>query len=265
MLWDVPYIIEILTPRRRGKESPPASTELERFERRYRRAAEAGCAVSIPDNPLGNTRFSALETFDALGIRPDPDKTLVNLNTFHGKDELDRLLDRAAAWGLRYLLVILGDGSPALSKLQPAELGLGVKVKMVTSIELLGYINERYGDAFCTGAAFNQYKPDSVERRKLERKREAGARFIVTQPVLGRDTRVERIVGESLPVIVEAWMSTKIELFMKSVKGRVEADLSRYDPAENLAELHRSYDGCSVYLSLLDFNAEWGRLLPGLG
>ena len=62
-----------------------------------------------------------------------------------------------------------GDGGPELPKLQPGD--LDVHVNMVTSIELLWYINSRYAGTFCTGAAFNQYKPQSVERAKLEKKK----------------------------------------------------------------------------------------------
>jgi len=260
VLWDIPYIVEILTPKRRGHE--PLQEDGERFTRGYRHALEAGCGVSIPDNPLGNPRFTALETFEHLGLKADPERTLLNLNTFHDKNELDRLLDRAAEQGLRYLLGVRGDGSPDLPKLQPSD--LGVDAKMVTSIELLTYINERYGGMFCTGAAFNQYKPESFEFRKLDRKRAAGARFIVTQPVMGRDRRVEWLIEGGAPVIVEAWMWPKIELFLKSVKAEVRVDLDGFDPVRNLIELHRAYPECSVYLSMLNLSGDWKALLPRL-
>jgi len=260
MLWSIPYIVEILTPRRRGEE--PLSEDVERFARRYTRAVESGCAVSIPDNPLGNPRFSALETFEYAGLKPEPERTLVNLNTFHSGEELHALLTRAAEWGLIYLLVVRGDGSPELPRLQPGDLGMNVK--MVTSVELILYIGEEFGETFQLGAAFNQYKPESVEFRKAQRKREAGSRFFVTQPVLGSDGRVSRLMDGPLPVIVEAWMSRNIGLFLKSVKAEVQVDLERFDPRENLVGLHEIYPARSVYLSMLDFSADWKTLLPKL-
>ena len=260
MLWDNPYIIEILTPRKEGDK--PVLKEMEMFAQRYGRALLSGCAVSIPDNPLGNLRYSVLDTFNNLGLHADPGKTLINLNTFHSKEELDRMLQNAAQEGLRYLLVIRGDGSPDLPKLQPQD--LDVEAKMVTSIELLCYINTRYGDVFCTGAAFNQYKPQSVERAKLEKKKSAGARFIITQPVLGEDPHITRLRNEDIPLIIEAWMSPRIDFFLKSVKGSVEGNLNGYDPVQNLRILHESYPGSCVYLSMVHSHSDWSAKLPRL-
>jgi 5,10-methylenetetrahydrofolate reductase len=260
MLWDIAYIVEILTPKNRGAD--PVPEDMERFARRYMKALKLGCAVSIPDNPLGNLRYNALDIFDDLRLHIDPDRTLINLNTYHSKDELDRLLQNAAQRGLRYLLVIRGDGSPELPKLQPAD--FGVQTKMITSIELIEYINRSYGDTFCTGAAFNQYKPESVELRKLARKKSAGARFIVTQPVMGRDERVTRLMHQGTPVILEAWMSPRVDIFFRSVKGSVEMGLDDFDPVRNLRLLHETHPRTSIYLSMLHFDAEWSSILPRL-
>jgi hypothetical protein len=41
---------------------------------------------------------------------------------------------------------------------------------MVTSIELLEYINTEYSGLFITGVAFNQYKPMKFELEKLKKK-----------------------------------------------------------------------------------------------
>jgi 5,10-methylenetetrahydrofolate reductase len=260
MLWDVPYIIEILTPRK--SDGPPGLKEMERFARRYEEAISAGCAVSIPDNPLGNLRYSALETFDQLKLQVDGEKTLLNLNTFHTKSQLDSMLEAAASRGLRYLLVVRGDGSPDLPKLQPQE--LGADVNMVTSIELLRYINSIYDDVFCTGAAFNQYKPQSVERTKLVKKTAAGARFLVVQPVMGEDSVIAGLLEEDIPVVLEAWMSPRIELFVKSVKGNAPGTLDGFDPVKNLAVLHELYTENCVYLSMLHSLLDWQTQLPRL-
>ena len=260
MLWDAPYIIEILTPKR-GKRGT-VKQGMERFGQRYEQAVTSGCAVSIPDNPLGNPRYSALETFEYLGIKPDTEKTLINLNTFHEKSELDVMLETADRKGLRYLLVIRGDGSPDLPKLQPGD--LDVDVNMVTSIELLYYINSRYAGRFSTGAAFNQYKPQSVERAKLEKKKTAGACFIVLQPVMGHDTVVAEIIKDNIPVVLEAWMSERIDLFVKSVKSNKSIEIEHFDAMENLVQLHRLYPDNCVYLSMLHSLPDWREALPRL-
>ena len=105
---EIPYIVEILTPRR----SPEANIDhlLERFAERVHLIMEAGCAFSIPDNPMGQLRLGALESFELKGLTLDPEKVMINLNTFHAKDELDALLQKAAELGLKYILVVRGDG-----------------------------------------------------------------------------------------------------------------------------------------------------------
>lgn len=60
MIYERPYLIEILTPKMDFLK--PNSRAPERFAQRYIGILESGCAVSIPDNPAGNIRFSAVET-----------------------------------------------------------------------------------------------------------------------------------------------------------------------------------------------------------
>jgi methylenetetrahydrofolate reductase (NADPH) len=275
MIDRLPYIIEILTPKK-GDASPERSLrDVNRFGERYSRIHAAGCAVSIPDNPLGIPRLHALEAADRLGLAVDPERFIMNLNSYHSREGLEELLEASAGKGVRYLLVVRGDGSPGLPKLRPEDIGAGASV--VTSIELLAYINRRYPGVFVTGCAYNQYKPAAVETAKLAKKIAAGAKFVITQPVIGRDPAIDGLLGVSglgihgpasdgpIPVIVEAWMSCKTDLLVKSVKGDDVRVPSPYDPMGNLGELHRAYPGKPVYLSMLDFSVEWERLLPRLG
>ena len=67
-----------------------------------------GCGVSIPDNPMGQPRLGALESFDLRDISVDPDRVMMNLNTFHTKSELNMLLQKAADANLKYILVSKG-------------------------------------------------------------------------------------------------------------------------------------------------------------
>jgi methylenetetrahydrofolate reductase (NADPH) len=272
MTSDRPYVIELLTPRSGAGDKREA---LEKFGIRYRKIAESWCAVSVPDNPLGNPRAQALEALESLGLSIDPGGFIMNLNTFHAKDDLDRVLRRAADAGVRHLLVVRGDGSPSLPRLRPEDMGVGSRTgsRVVTSIELLAYIHREFAGRFVTGVAFNQYKPASVERSRLKKKIEAGAGFVVTQPVLGKDPAVESLSEFSIPVVVEAWMSRNIELLRRSVKadapqgvfGAPNGSSPEYDPIENLRVIHRAYPGDAVYLSMLDFSADWRAVLPRLG
>jgi methylenetetrahydrofolate reductase (NADPH) len=260
MITKNPYVIEILTPRKSG--GGDFDTLKTNFAERFQRIIKSGCALSIPDNPLGNLRYGALETIEQLGLTINPESLLINLNTFHSLQDLVTILKSCAERGIRYLLIVRGDGSPQLPKLQPKD--LNIKAKLVTSIDLLEYINTEYSGLFITGAAFNQYKPVTFELRKLNKKIEAGAKFIVTQPVVGKDPNIELLLEYDIPIILEAWMSRKVEILLKSVKGTISGDISNFDPYLNLETLHRNYSDKSIYLSLLDFGIEWERLLPRL-
>lgn len=255
-----PYIIELLTPAR----SPEDRVErlLDRFAQRCRMVIDAGCGVSIPDNPMGRPRFSAFECFTATGYWPDPKNIVLNLNTFHSKDQLDAILQQAADFGLRYLLVVRGDGGPNLPRLDP--LSVGGTYNIATTMDLLGYINSEYGDRFVTGSAFNPYKPMPFELDRARKKVGAGAKFFITQPMVGANDDVDALKGFCDNVVIEAWMSTNIELFYKSVGRMSIEEAGDYDPIQNLNDLHTAYPDSCVYLSMISFEGDWKAQLPRL-
>jgi methylenetetrahydrofolate reductase (NADPH) len=250
-----PYLIELLTPRQSDQDF---EARLEVFGQRYRRILDHGAVVSIPDNPLGNLHFTAMETVEFLGLPLDPERTLLHLNTFHRNVDLDAFLDAAHAAGLKHLLVVSGDGGPRLPKLEPEDLGSSANT--VTSVELLEYIAHRHQGAFNCGVAFNQYEPAEHELGKLRRKIEAGARFIVTQPVIGADAAVSSLASFGLPVWAGAWMSKRVDLLVECV-GLGQLDASSYDPTANLAILHEGFPSFGLYLALLPFKKDWCPLL----
>ena len=84
-----PYLIELLTPK--ASSGGISEKALARFGARFTRVLQSGCGLSIPDNPMGNLRMGALETIQLLGLEFDPERLIINLNTFHTKKQLDEI------------------------------------------------------------------------------------------------------------------------------------------------------------------------------
>jgi methylenetetrahydrofolate reductase (NADPH) len=183
----------------------------------------------------------------------------MNLNTFHSKAELDRLLTKAANLGVTYLLVVRGDGGPKLAKLDAKCIG-GTK-NVATSIDLLRFINTEYPGTFTTGCAYNQYSPMPFELNRLTEKIAAGAHFVITQPVIGKDPNIDALFGHAIPVVIEAWMSKNVELLFRSVRKAGDEKATEYDPVSNLQALRKAYPDSCIYLSMLGFKKQWRPLL----
>ena len=243
-----PYLVEILTPKR---SVPDAAREMRRFGRRYRRVIDSGNGLSIPDNPMGQPRYGALETIRLSGLSVDSERIVMNLNTFHTREELHGLLDTATDEGIKYLLVIRGDGGPELPKLDPQSIGGHGSV--TTTMDFLRHIHTRYSGRFVTGVAFNQYGRIRFESNRLRQKTDAGAEFVVTQPVVGRDPHVDRLQDLDIPVVIEAWMSPNVDLLYKMVRAQQDQPSEEYDPIRNLQVLHEVYPDSCMYLSMLSF------------
>jgi len=252
---DATYVIELLTPRQSDENF---EAKLEQFAHRYHSVLEHGAVVSICDNPMGNLRFAALEVAEFLQLPFDPERTLLHLNSFHRKEDFDAFLGEARERGIRNLLAVSGDGGPRLPRLEPSQ--LGVEAKTVTSVEILRYIEREHPGFFSCGVAFNQYEPLEDERDKLKRKLDAGAKFVITQPVLGNDAIVQELPREGVPVFVGAWMSKRIDPLCECVGVR-KPEASVYDPVENLRRIHERYPGFGIYLAQLGFKSDWTPLL----
>lgn len=259
-MFDYHYIVELLTPKRSDVNNIDGN--LKKFALRYSQIIDSGCGLSIPDNPMGQPRMGALESMNLMRLPIDPEKVIMNLNTFHTKEELDQLLNLAADSGLKHILVVRGDGGPLLSKLDPEEIG-GEK-SVATSIDLIRYIHRDYSGRFITGAAFNPFKPLRFELERMKQKIAAGAAYAVTQPIIGRDAGVDELLSLGIPVVVEAWMSTNIDLFNRSVGRQNNGQADEYDPVANLKSIHDHYPESCVYLSMLSFNQPWYDVLPRL-
>jgi methylenetetrahydrofolate reductase (NADPH) len=248
------YHVEILPPK---QETEKLDADLENFAAKFNRVMQSGYCACITDNAMGNLAFQGAETIEVLGLQARRDLVMIHLNTFHLKDDLDQILATCTDLGIRQLLVITGDGSDRLPKLSPADIG-AEGVESVSAVELLRYIGRRHPGDFELGAAFNPYEPEEHEFAKLERKLAAGATFIITQPVIGRHPVVDKLVGKypRLPIIVEAWMSKKLDLLAEAVGYELPAG-APYDPMANLMSLHQNYSTSGVYLSLLGFKTQY--------
>ncbi len=252
---NTPYVIELLTPKQADESF---EEKLARFGERYRRILDCGATVSICDNPLGNLHFTAMEVMTAMELPLDPERTLLHLNSFHRKMDFDAFLSEAHDRGLKYLLVVSGDGGPRLPRLEPAELGMNTK--SVTSVELLKYIEREHPGQFTCGVAFNQYEPPADERAKLDRKLAAGARFVITQPVIGREPAVAELDRIGVDVFVGAWMSKNIEPLCECV-GVKRPEGVAWDPVENLGHIDTGFPGFGLYLAQLGFKRDWSGIL----
>lgn len=242
--------VEILTPK---QNSENLDRDLERFATKYNKIIEAGYTASITDNPMGMLSFQTTEIIPELELEVKPDQLLIHLNTFHTKAALDEILTTAADMGVKYLLALSGDGNERMPKLAPDD--IGVTGNSVTAVELMDYIYKAYPDVFTCGVAFNPYEPQDHEMEKMQRKYDSGAKFIITQPVIGKDDRVYALEKFPIPVIIDAWMSKKLHLLSECV-GYEIPETTEYDPIANLKELTEDYPGHGFYLALLGMKTQ---------
>jgi methylenetetrahydrofolate reductase (NADPH) len=249
------YHVEILPPK---QDTEKLQDDLELFAAKFNRVMESGYCACITDNAMGHLSFQGTEVIEEMGLAVNPEQVMIHLNTFHTKQDLHNILDTCRSMGIKYLLVISGDGSERLPKLKPSDVGAAGAVKSVTSVELLDHIRREYPDTFVLGVAFNPYEPQEHEFEKLQRKLDAGASFIVTQPIIERNKIVDELLEKypEVPVIIEAWMSRKISLLSEAVGYEIPED-TQFDPIETLKMLHRTYPRCGVYLSLLGFRTQY--------
>ncbi len=252
------YHVEVLPPK---QDSEKLEADLERFTSKFNRVMDSGYCCCITDNAMGNLAFQGTEMIEELELEAKPGLVMIHLNTFHTKDDLDRILESCKELKIEQLLVISGDGSDRLPKLTPADVG-ATDVESVTSVELLRYIAREYPGVFELGVAFNPYEPEEHEFAKMERKLDAGASFIITQPVINSHPVVDKLLEKypDIPVAVEAWMSKNIGLLSEAVGYEVAEDPESFNPVETLKNLHRNYPRCGVYLSLLGFKKQYDRI-----
>lgn len=253
------YHVEIIPPK---QDSEKLEEDLALFAEKYNRVMESGYCACLTDNAMGLLAFQGHETIEELELPVRAKQVMIHLNTFHSKKDLDGILNHCRDKGYKYFLVVSGDGSPRMPKLQPSDIG-AAGTAAVTSVELLAYIRKNYPE-FVLGVAFNPYEPVEHEFEKMERKLKAGASFIITQPVIKKEPVVDELLRRypDVPVIIEAWMSKKLHLLSDAVGYTIPED-TQFDPIATLEELHGIYPNCGFYLSLLGFKTQY-HLIEGL-
>jgi methylenetetrahydrofolate reductase (NADPH) len=249
--------VELLSPKQKSEK---LEAELSAFSEKWRLVIDQGYMTCVPDNPMGNLSFQGTDLIRELGLPSPAGQVSIHLNTFHTKRDLDEILQTMVALGLRHLLLISGDGSVRLPKLPGRDIGFDVPA--VTSVELLRYVHREYPGKFDTGVAFNPYEPLEHETEKLHRKIDAGAQFVITQPIVDRHPAVDSLMACGLPVIIECWMSKKIHLLSACVGYEIPED-TPYDPLANLQALMRHYPSSGLYLAICGFKTQF-PLLGGI-
>lgn len=255
------FHIDITPPKH---DSQKFERDLSLFKEKYDRFTQDGNIVSLTDNAMAKLAFQGTELIEALGLEVRPDHVLIHLNTFHQKKELDHILATMKKMGLHSVLAVTGDGSDKMHKLLPEELETP-EVPVTTSVELIRYIRKHYPE-FTIGVAFNNFEPPESEFEKLDRKLAAGASFVITQPILGRDEQVDRLLRDypDLPVVTEVWMSKKLSL-LSDIIGREIPEDYPYDPIETLKTVRELYPNCGNYLAMLSLKNQYPILTEQFG
>ena len=246
---------EVMTPKQTSED---IESDLEKFRTKYLATLEHDMVVCVTDNPMGLTSFEALETIAETGVPVRPEQLVIHLNTFHRMLDLERMLDEMRAAGVKYILAVSGDGNERLHRLEPEELGFTSRT--VTAVELITYIEREYPGVFTIGVAFNHYEPQENEREKLQRKRDAGAQFVITQPVIRHNENIDWLETTGLPVIIEAWMTQRIDLVAECVGYELPPEDFDYDPIDNYSCLRSRYPGCGIYFAFLGMKKQIQRL-----
>jgi len=244
------YYVEALPPK---QNSERLLDDLNAFAAKFTQTMNAGHVCCITDNAMGNLAFQGHELIEHINVPFDPERVLIHLNTFHRRKELDGILQSLHRLGIRNILAVTGDGNERLPKLAPRDLGCEGVVESVSCIELMRYIEREYPGFFNFGVAFNPYEPEEHELEKMQRKVDAGATFVITQPIITEHRLVDKLIDSfDLPVIIEAWMSKKLSLLSQCVGYEIPEDTS-HDPISSLTAIHRRYPRCGAYLALLSF------------
>ncbi|MFH0758524.1 MAG: bifunctional homocysteine S-methyltransferase/methylenetetrahydrofolate reductase [Bacteroidota bacterium] len=231
---------------------PPRSTDITKPLEGARLLKEGKVdAINIPDGPRASARMTGL----ALAVLIEQQVGIETMIHYTCRDRnllgMQSDLLGAAAMGIRNILAITGD---------PPMIGDYPQATAVFDIDAIGLIHlidnlnhgidvgeKRIGDptAFFAGVGLD---PNSInpgnEIHRLQMKKEAGAEFIITQPVFDIDSLesfMEKVELDNLYLIAGIWplVSLRNAEFMKNevpgvfVPDSVIETISRYETKED--------------------------------
>jgi methionine synthase / methylenetetrahydrofolate reductase (NADH) len=195
---------------------PPKTLDLDRYFMAARHLVDAGSdAITLADNSLAILRISNL----AMGAMLKQQYNIMPLLHLSCRDKnligLQSELLGIAALGIRHILPLTGD--PAKFGDQPGASSV-YDVNSIQLMQIISRLNQGYNFAgktikyptdFVFGCSFNpNAKNLDAQVSRLERKLEAGARYVMTQPVFDCQlvkTLHERTRHLGVPVFTGVW------------------------------------------------------------
>ena len=185
-----------------GKEDLAVIRSLKKKARSIRRCNRIGAFISVTDSAAGVLRLHNLSMLCLLAdpvfsekwlgtdaLVWEPRRTIVHLTRNHSIAWLEQFFIRCKSLGFENFLVITGDPLKAVKfKAVTAEAALAMseddrqKHRLKNSIELLRFTRALHPEFF-TGVGHDPFMKQTVAEKHLKGKLEAGAQFIITQPV----------------------------------------------------------------------------------
>lgn len=158
--------------------------------------------MSFTDSAAGVLRMHNLTMLSLLGdpafcerhmsgnpLKFEPHSTVIHLTRNHSVRWISEFLNICRNMGFRQILVITGDPLKEVRlKMVTAQQAASLNedelrsYRLKNSIELLRYIKDQ-GHDFFLGVGHNPFLKQAVSEKHLKAKLEAGAQFIITQPV----------------------------------------------------------------------------------
>ncbi|WP_027417012.1 bifunctional homocysteine S-methyltransferase/methylenetetrahydrofolate reductase [Aneurinibacillus terranovensis] len=250
---------------------PPKELDIENFVRGSAALQEAGAdAVTMADNSLATTRMSnmALGSIikNRLGVEPLLHIACRDRNLIGQQSHLMGL----HALGMHQVLVVTGD--PARFGDLPGASSV-FDVSSFDLIRMIKQLNEGFTFSgkplkqranFIVGAAFNPHvRQFDAAIRRLEKKVEAGADFIMTQPVYDEETIEQIYQGTrhlSIPIFIGIMPLTGLrnaEFLHNEVPGIKLSDMARARMREVGSGPAARAEGVAIARELLDAAMEY--------
>jgi len=181
---------------------PPKGSDIEKCIDTAAILKSSGAQVlSFPENPLAQVRMGSIGA--AAAVKRTTGLEAIFHYTCRDRNLIGLQSDLLGAYalGLRYVLVVTGD---AVSLGNNPEASSVYDVDSVKLVKLIDNMKQSLHLDMRIGVAFNPNLPDiTAQVRRLRRKVEAGAEFVMTQPVFDADRVLsmrDAIVDLNVPV-----------------------------------------------------------------